>query len=446
MLYCISRGCKYGSGVLTVNTTTIDEKYNNNSNLIDIYCGGCLACASESDFKGNNSFSIDIIDKDNYNSSINSFDIHCDGHTSCQKTNLSGADKLYCGGYRGCWESTISSVTTIIGNGRSGLGYATISKVFGDLYCISHSACYVAKIEGISGNVFGFGYRSMREISITNSKFAINPVIEKIYAIGYQTGRLMQVYNVKSLYATGHEVLVSADIIGIRNLYVNGTDALKRSSIITGLSINDNNTIANYTSTVVLDIGGTNQITYDVVCSAGDECLIYCRLNTSCTNMVLKCNGVCYLNCDNSGYIQCPNDISGNGTWGFENPIHMYIPTVNPPVTPTESANLTETETPTTGPTDVTISPSVEPSAELSWQPSARPQPSLQPSLIPTTAQNGSANDSDGVDINVLILMVIICCFCFCAVSIISVTFMVSSYRKKNWKFEEKKLNMISWQ
>ena len=78
-------------------------------------------------------------------------------------------------------------------------------------------------------------------------------------------------------------------VSGIRNLYVSGRDALRNSSITTKLSISDNST----DSRVILDIDGTNNYSYHVSCSSGDKCFIYCRSETSCTNMMLVCDGMC---------------------------------------------------------------------------------------------------------------------------------------------------------
>ena len=76
------------------------------------------------------------------------------------------------------------------------------------------------------------------------------------------------------------------------------------------------NNTTNVSSTVKFYIDGANSNTYYVTCSSEDECFIHCLSNTSCTNMSLTCNGVCYLNCgdygDTNGY-DCLSNISG--TW-----------------------------------------------------------------------------------------------------------------------------------
>ena len=113
------------------------------------------------------------------------------------------------------------------------------------------------------------------------------------------------------------------------NLYVSGSNALRKSSITTQSSINDKS----INSSVILDILGTNNYTYNVICLFGDECFIYCRSYTSFVHMILQCDGMCYIDCgnvstwsssssssnfsnnyiyDDCNYTQCAHDISGN--------------------------------------------------------------------------------------------------------------------------------------
>ena len=116
------------------------------------------------------------------------------------------------------------------------------------------------------------------------------------------------------------------NLSGVRNLFVNGIDSLQGSTITTQLTINDEK--------VKIYIDGTNDYAYDVICSNGDKCFINCLSNTSCTNMILFCDGVCYLNYGNYS----PSSISG--TW------YSLTPTTNPTMIPTQYPIIQSTKTP----------------------------------------------------------------------------------------------------
>ena len=360
------KSCQYGSGLLTINfNSTIAI---NSSNLIGIYCGGYIGC--EDEHSPTNQF---VINKSSLNPWLKfESDIHCDGFAGCRRVILNGANNLFCGGFYGCYASTISSINKIVGSGRASISFTNISNIAGDIYCIAYRACEGAVMNQIGGNVYGFGYQSMRRSSIiansvTNANYSI---IEKIYIIGYQAGRLITVGNVKSMYASGYQVLEYSVISGIRNLYVNGTDALTNSSVITQLSINDTN--SDHDSRVILDIAGTNSNLYNVLCSSGDECFIYCRSSTSCTKMNLVCNGICYLDCGNYSYIydnnECPENIIG--TWYGETPNPTqpsYEPTRDPTIIPSKEPTTIPSANPTGDHTIIpTIIPTMNPTADPS--------------------------------------------------------------------------------
>ena len=319
-------GCYDSSGLLSINTTLMNNKQNDsNFDLIGFYCGGYDSCA---DFNGDNivhEIMLDILENTLHNYS---YDIRCNGVTSCDNVKLDDADNLFCGAAGGCYRSTISSITTIYGTGHASLQSASISNTIGDIYCIADSACMFAMLRETGGNIYGIGYRSLMFGNVSNS--VDNTIIEKMYVVGSSSGFLITINNVKSLYAFGFEALFVGDISGIRNLYVNGDEALSFSTITTGLSINDNST----DSMVILDIDGNNNYFYDVKCSSGDECFIYCRSNTSCTRMTLTCNGICYIDCGNytSGYTynQCPHNISGTWYGGIPTQVPTQIPTAIP--------------------------------------------------------------------------------------------------------------------
>ena len=374
------QGCQYGSGLLTVNTqnTTLVSDWN----LIGIYCGGHSSCRDGDGSTSNNQFMINKLNINNNNkSSWNEFDIHCDGYQTCIHMNLKSSDNLFCSSTQSCYFSTISSMGTIFVTGTRGLHDATVSSTSGNVYCVAYSACYGSVINQTGGNVYAIGRYAIFESIIANE--IDNTIIEKIYAFGYKAASKSSISNVKSLDASGYQVLTDCYIIGIRNLYVNGTDALSGGTITTGISINDNST----DSRVVLDIAGTNDNSYSVTCSSGDECFIYCRSNTSCANMILECYGTCYINCKNytKSSNQCPNIDYGvvNGS------------------TPTQSSTAIPTEFPTTLPSDIptmnpTQTPSSTPSPPPSLHPSSQPspQPSQEPSIEPTMSPSVATTDN----------------------------------------------------
>ena len=280
-------GCFDGSATLKLNETYVvnDNHIGPDVKLLGIYCGGDRGCKSTKPFRiliGSGS-SADLESLD-----INLFDIHCDGSNSCEQASLSGPNNLFCGGNQACNSSTISSMETIYGTGYESLHSASIFGTIGDIYCISAYSCESGIIENTGGAIYGFGTASMRNCTISNHNSTNTLAIEDIYTIGYQAGYGTIVNNVKPMYASGYQVLVNSVITGIRNLYVSGINTLSGSSITTAVTIND----SSIGSSVVLDIGGTNDVAYNVLCSSGDHCGIYCGSNTSCSTML---PGLCKL-------------------------------------------------------------------------------------------------------------------------------------------------------
>ena len=57
----------------------------------------------------------------------------------------------------------------------------------------------------------------------------------------------------------------------------------------------------------MIQINGTNEQKYQINCETDNICIIRCLSSQSCTNLVLYCAGVCYVECDvNGGDIDCP--------------------------------------------------------------------------------------------------------------------------------------------
>ena len=95
---------------------------------------------------------------------------------------------------------------------------------------------------------------------------------------------------------SSRNIVIQTNIIRTRNLYVSGTYPLCDANIMTKLSMG--NTSVNYNSRVVLDIDGSNNRTYSITCSFGDECNIYFKSIKSCTN-TFSCNRIFHLDCGN---------------------------------------------------------------------------------------------------------------------------------------------------
>ena len=123
---------------------------------------------------------------------------------------------------------------------------------------------------------------------------------------------------------------------------------------------------------------GTNTESYDLYCSETDICKISCDSVNACRLMNLYCYGTCYIKCDNSSGIHCPNVIAGN--WS-------YWETNEPTVFPT---NI-----PSTFPSMPTINPSIYPTIKPSIYPSTIPSniptfPSFNPLALSQSAINPS--------------------------------------------------------
>ena len=402
-ILCTSHeGCLNTNILITINGTYI-SKYNASA-AIGIYCGGWYSCWTSN----NDKFIINVINDDyNYYYDENttySFDIDCDGGFACADLQLEFADNLLCGGYYSCGQAKILlTKKSIFGLSTWGLYLTNISNTSGNIYCVATQVCYGTRMTQTSGNIYGIGYEAMIGSIIQNT--IDNTIIEKIIAIGALTGDSMTVHNVKLLHATGYETLKHSIISGIRSLYVNGIDVLASSSIITGLSISDDSV----DSRVILDISGLNDYSYDVLCSFGDECFIYCRSNTSCSNMSLICDGICYISC--GYYIECPQNISGNGTWHYNT-----ISTQNP----TDTAHATN----------------------ISDLYSTNDPQSVIPSVwLTTTNVQTTNNDDDARDNNVILLIVVIFSSVICTVFCICVGYCLYVRRKEGSHISNKKVN-----
>ena len=337
------QGCRYSSGTLIVNDT-IDR--------IGIYCGGYQSCYASS--SGNESFTIEQFNGD-VNNISHSLDAFCDGGDACEYLDLSGADNIWCRGSSGCERATIDSIKNVFASGSLGLYHGIVSSASGNIYCFGFSSCGYSSLFDISGNVYGLSRHSLYGATINNT--SPNTISNNIYVIGYRSGYLIELYNVKSVFATGFWVIYRSTISGIRNLYVNGNDSLSKSVLTTQFTTNVFDT--DIDSKVRLFINGSNRFTYYVTCSDGDECFINCLSNASCTRMHLVCNGPCYLNCgdygDANGY-HCPSNITG--TWYPFNVNPTSNPTSNPTILPTDLPSTTKpSQFPSQHPTKPSPSP-----------------------------------------------------------------------------------------
>ena len=185
--------------------------------------------------------------------------------------------------------------------------------------------------------------------------------------------------------------MYDAIISGIRNLDVNGIDSLRGRTITTQLTINDAS-IAN-AQKVKLYIDGTNDYAYDVTCSNGDKCVINCLSNTSCTNMIWNCDGVCYLDCGNysasANGNDCPSSISG--TWY---PL-IVTPTINPTMIPTQYPSAT------------TVAPSQYPIVQPTKTPHMHGKSTESPMWTTSTIESKSESDNQNGGVLVLTYQII---------------------------------------
>ena len=346
-------GCRDGRLIVNLNVSISDD-----SDIIAIYCGGYQSCRY-----GDNNFIIQTMNVDNSSQSIS---IACDGYAACRGTLL-GADNLLCRGQSSCGVTRVNSMKNVFATGMWAFSNGNASNIDKDVYCLGGFACQAATFSNIGGNIYALAYCSLYYANINYA--------DKVYAIGSRSGYHCGISNVKSLFASGDQVLYYATVSGFRNLHVNGSNSLGESVLTTQLTLYDDSVDSN----VTLKIDGTNSNTYSVSCSSGDECFITCQSNTSCTNMILTCYGICYLNCGEYG------DTTGRGNDCPSTIIGTWYP-FNSKLSPTDIQSQTPTSMPTAPTTPPTHQPSKLPSQITSAAPSTLPthQPSkIQPTILP---------------------------------------------------------------
>ena len=399
-------GCFYTSTTLTVNLTSTTSISDELANMIGIYCGGYLSCNTGR----NDKFIIvnENINENDYNYNISqSFGIFCDGAYGCNRLHLSGADNLLCRGMGGCHYSIVDTIKNVFVFGFYGAHGANISSISGNIYCMGVASCQYATFSEISGNIYGISHDALDQVIISNTKTITN----KIYVIGNQLSNWIAVHNVKSIFASGNQVLQGGIVSGLRNLNVSGRDSLSGSVLTTKIIIMDEyayNTSIGSDSKVTLYIDGTNSETYNVTCSTGDECYIHCQSNTGCTNMILTCKGVCYLNCGNYSVANgndCPSTIIG--VW--------YPLSTSPTMIPTDHPTRNHT---------------------TSYS------PTIIPEMSTTMFSNNDDTTSDDNDVLVLILVIIILVVIFCAVCVISIICINGLNKTKKYELEKKQIQL----
>ena len=87
----------------------------------------------------------------------------------------------------------------------------------------------------------------------------------------------------------------------------NGRNALSLANIVS-------NTNFDQDGILTIHINGTNNQAYNIYCSFGDVCKINCQSSNACTNLILDCNGTCWVDCDPRNGIDCPQMLLTNTT------------------------------------------------------------------------------------------------------------------------------------
>lgn len=397
-------GCQYSSVTLTINISATFINYES-AHMIDIYCGGWLSCHDSS--YSNRTLNIQKINNNAYNNISQSFDIFCNGGYACEDAVISRADNLLCRAGRGCYSARIDSIKNVFVFGRYGVYDGAISHITENVYCVAIFSCYFVTFSEIYGNIYALSYRSLSNAIINNT--LTNIITDKIYVIGYQSGYSITINNVKSIFASGYQALYQSIISGFRNLYVSGTDSLDLSILTTQHTNILDRSVVNSTATLYID--GTNSNSYNVTCSTGDECYIHCLSSTSCLNMILMCDGICYLNCGDYGYAtgnDCPANIFG--TWYPANLSHpSQLPTTYP-----------------------TVDQSGTPHQHTSTLSSMTSH-----TVISTISDDGGSNSKDDSSSEVIILSIT-----FCAVIVILIICVFVFHKKKDSNIQQKEIQL----
>ena len=254
------------------------------------------------------------------------FDIFCTGTESCEWSSLSFGNNVYCSGYKGCFEATIKSVNNVWGTGFESLYGVNLSNIFNNVYCLT--TCRQANIKNVTGNVMGFGPYALAEANVKNvarqvtgfgsyilTEATIQNISKKMEIVGDYGMYGATIENVTEIVCKGIGCLGNVRIEGVNYINVDGMNSLNGATIYSYNNINykkENSNHDDNQESFEMVINDTNDETYSICCYKNNICKIACLSNNSCTNMKLYCESTCYIDCDESNSIDCPNVVYGH--------------------------------------------------------------------------------------------------------------------------------------
>ena len=203
-----------------------------------------------------------------------------------------------------------------------------------DVSCSGDSSCYGVSITTINGNVTCSGSESCRYSSVGGS-------CKNVYCTSTRSCSDSTLSHIKKIYANGEYSAASTNISNVSFIYAYGARSLKNSQIT-----QETGTIEVYLYGLYAGDG------LFIDCQTGANCFIRCD-GTGCNNVTLTCDGSCFVYCDDSHNIDCPNGYIG--------------PTSSPSNTPTQALQYSTStaDTPLDTPTGIQI-PTAFPTAKRS--------------------------------------------------------------------------------
>ena len=251
----------------------------------------------------------------------------------------------------------------------------------GNIICSGWRSCYDAGLidtSEASGSVFCLGYETCYD-SIYTPQIKVNVSNNDIvYCGGYYSCNGVEIYNASAVYCTaGDYGCYQAKLYSVQSLYVLGGGVASGH----GVDMHSNGVGIMYVHLMAQDASDLTNIRCN---TANDTCYIECGAHDACssTNTYVHCtNGAtCYVVCDVSIGLTCPNQATGSYTIIDE--------------MPSTTTTTTTTTEPTTMPSRFpSVIPTFEPTFEPTLQPTANPVVSTT-STTSTTKTSISATNT----------------------------------------------------
>ena len=375
-------------------TADLDSKYSSGLDYgVAVRCDGSSSCQYAKSivgreinggniyFSGYNSGTINNL-ATSIVKTTNDSNIFCNGDSSCINKGIAGGNNLYCGGRKSCSSSwLIEYVSNIYAYGYDSASGASVANVYDNIYCGSVYSCSHSRINNVGGDVIGIAKYGLYNSTISN-------INGSIFGGGW-SGLAYSIIdnvtnNVYCLYQTSCKSVTFRNVYG--TIYATGNNSLAGARIISTYS--STNAKIETDKTLIVDINSTNDMdSIYLYCNKSDTCKIDCKGAKSCTKLYLECQGSCYVNCDNSGGIDCP--ASGN--------YHTWTITTGSPTGTTLSPTFKPSVAPTTPSVNPTSSPTVNDSS-MNASPTGSPvfaTVSMQPTSIESHVSSSSV-DSNG--------------------------------------------------